>query len=172
MTNVANNNDFVVERTTFEGKERFKTHLLSGMGCAKLRIKVVDNVPTVQLIDLPYTRPENGVPPAVPVASAPAATDFWTVPENAIVTHAIFKVHTAFAGGTSLEVGTGNDPDGFFTEVLANIDAVGDIVIGAGSLIDAVIGTDADDDRVIKVTDTGTFTAGEGTLTVVWVDPS
>lgn len=94
------------------------------------------------------------------------------IPANAAVVSATLHVTEAFAGGTSLAVGlvqpggTAVDADGLITDAnapLANIDAVGDYVEGSGALIGGSIGANA---AQIEVVATGTFTAGEATLSV------
>jgi hypothetical protein len=96
------------------------------------------------------------------------------IPSGAVVTKATFKVTTAFAGGTSYVFGTYQadgggvvDADGLIVSTAtAAIDAVGDYIQGGGALIDATAQTEA---TSVVIAATGTFTAGEGILTVSYV---
>ena len=97
-----------------------------------------------------------------------------SIPANAVVVSATLHVTTAFAGGTSYAVGlaqndgTAIDADGLITDAnapLANINAAGKYVAGTGALIGAPIGAAAGQ---LVVAATGTFTAGEATLRVVY----
>lgn len=94
------------------------------------------------------------------------------IPANARIVRATFRTVVAFAGGTSYDIGlytsagVAIDADGIDAAVLlAAINAVGETVVCDGALVNntAGIGTDAGQ---IVVAATGTFTAGEGYLTV------
>lgn len=97
---------------------------------------------------------------------------YQRIPAGARVLSAKLAVTEAFLGGTSLAVGltqpSGSvlDPDGLITDAnapLANL-AAGDFVDGTGALVGAADGLSAD--GVITVAATGSFTAGEATITV------
>lgn len=96
------------------------------------------------------------------------------IPQYAKILSADLAVTTAFAGGTSLAFGlhqtdgTEIDADGLITAAsgaLANIDAVGDRLTGAGALIGARTSAAGN----ITATAVGTFTAGEAALRVEYV---
>jgi hypothetical protein len=96
------------------------------------------------------------------------------IPANSYVVSAILRVTTAFAGGTSYNIGleetdgTAIDVDGLFAALaLAAIDAVGETAIGGGALIGLAAGTGSAAGQVVFA-ETGTFTAGEATLEVVY----
>ena len=95
------------------------------------------------------------------------------VPQNAFLVSAKLRVVEAFAGGTSYliglyeEDGTEIDADGLFTAfLLAEVDAVGETVLGDGALIGALAGL-AERGQVV-VAATGTFTAGKAQLELVY----
>lgn len=97
---------------------------------------------------------------------------YQRIPAGARVLSAKLAVTTAFAGGTSLAVGLNQpdgtviDADGLVTDAnapLANL-AAGDYVDGTGALVGSSDGLA--NDGCIVVAATGTFTAGEATLTV------
>jgi hypothetical protein len=109
------------------------------------------------------------------------------IPNGAVIVSAHLTVTEAFAGGTSITFGVYNadtaaavDADGIIqAEVLADIDAVGDIVnytianagaSGAGADIGTVVATTAG----VKVAGfaTGTFTAGKALLEVRYTVPN
>lgn len=94
-----------------------------------------------------------------------------SIPAYAHVDSVDFVVTTAFAGGTSYAVGlyqpdgTVIDADGLVTDLnapLANIDAKGDVVHGSGALVGTALAYESQ----VKVTATGTFTAGKGKIVV------
>ena len=96
-----------------------------------------------------------------------------TLPQYAKVESATFTVNTAFAGGTSFQVGLATpagsvlDADGLLTTAnlpLASINAIGAVVVGSGALI----GTTLAAEQCVTVAATGTFTAGEALLRVVF----
>jgi len=98
-----------------------------------------------------------------------------TVPAHAKVISAELQVTTAFAGGTSYNVGFSTpagsvvDADGLFAALaLAAIDTKGKWALGAGALVGTTVGSDA-----VQVTAaaTGTFTAGAATLFVKYKVP-
>lgn len=93
------------------------------------------------------------------------------IPAKAHVDSVDFVVTTAFAGGTSYAVGlykadgTAIDADGLVTDAaaaLANLTPAGTVLHGGGALV----GTTLAYDSQVKVTATGTFTAGEGVIVV------
>lgn len=94
------------------------------------------------------------------------------LPANSRIIKATLRVHVAFAGGTSYNIGlkqadgTVIDVDGIDAAVaLTAIDAIGETVICDGALVNntAGIGTAA---GVVEVAATGTFTAGKATLEI------
>lgn len=103
------------------------------------------------------------------------------LPANASVTSVTYVTRIAAAGGTSFTVGT-YKKDGTAigatslltaTEgVLANVNAAGKRVLGAGSLVSATAGTAGvgTANAYIGVTTSGTFTAGTGVLIIDYVD--
>lgn len=105
------------------------------------------------------------------------------LPANASVTSAVLIMRTAAAGGTSFTVGT-YKKDGTAigatslvtaTEgVLANVNAIGKRVFGAGSLVASTAGTGGvgTANAYVGVSTTGTFTAGTGVLVIEYIDPN
>jgi len=104
------------------------------------------------------------------------------LPLNASVLRATLVMRIAAAGGTSFTVGTYNKAGtaivatGLITAtegVLANVNAVGKRVFGAGALVAAAAGTGGvgTANAYIGVSTTGTFTAGTGILLVEYIDP-
>lgn len=94
------------------------------------------------------------------------------LPAGCHILSAQLVVHTAFAGGTSLAVGTylasdGTvvDADGLITDANAPLASLvaGAYISGTGAQLNAA-GSAAD--WLVKATATGTFTAGEATLRV------
>ena len=92
------------------------------------------------------------------------------IPANSLIESAVLTVKTAFAGGTSLDVGLSTtagvavDADGLIAAAaLASLNAAGKIVKGAGALVGASSGAAA---TQVTVAATGTFTAGKATLVV------
>lgn len=105
------------------------------------------------------------------------------LPANASVIRATLVMRTAAAGGTSFTVGTYNKAGtaivatGLITAtegVLANVNAIGKRVYGAGALVAATAGTGGvgTANAYIGVSTTGTFTAGTATLIIEYVDPT
>ena len=95
------------------------------------------------------------------------------IPQYARIESATLQVITAFAGGTSYNLGlyepdgTVVDADGIDAAVaLAVIDAVGDIVICDGALVNGVV--DVAEASQLVVAATGTFTAGKAKLEIVY----
>ena len=94
------------------------------------------------------------------------------IPGNARIIKATLRVHVAFAGGTSYNIGL-SEPDGTVVDAdgidaavaTAAIDAVGETVLCDGALVDNTAGVGTADVQVTFVA-TGTFTAGEATLEV------
>lgn len=94
------------------------------------------------------------------------------IPANARITSATLRVITAFAGGTSYNIGlfeedgTVIDADGIDAAIaLTAIDAIGETVDCDGALVGntAGIGTAAGS---VRIAATGTFTAGKASLIV------
>ena len=114
----------------------------------------------------------------LPAASSDNAN--LIIPADAIITKARLRVITAFAGGTSYDIGLQTtagveiDDDGLLPAAdvaLADIDAAGDVIEGSGALIvaeDGTPGTTVGTDGVIVVTENGTFTAGKAALEVYY----
>lgn len=97
------------------------------------------------------------------------------LPQNARIESATLQVITAFAGGTSYNLGlyepdgTVVDADGIDAAVaLTAIDAVGDIVNCDGALVGALV--DVAEASQLVVAATGTFTAGKAKLEIVYTD--
>lgn len=94
------------------------------------------------------------------------------IPANSRIKRATLRVLTAFAGGTSYNIGL-NQPDGTVIDAdgidaavaLAVIDTLGETVLCDGALVDALVGIGAADGQVV-VAATGTFTAGKAVLDV------
>lgn len=98
------------------------------------------------------------------------------IPALAAIVSARFLVTTAFADGTSYTVGlheqdgTAIDADGLFTASnlpVADIDAVGDFVVGDGALVGASIGADK---GYVRVAASGTFTAGKARMVIEYIE--
>lgn len=119
-----------------------------------------------QVIRFRYNELPNGSSPKSPI-----------IPAHATIIDARIKVKTAFAGGTSYAIGTYNsstgvvvDADGIFTDAnlaLANIDAVGDTVVGSGDDINTSVGAAA---VRVGITATGTFTAGYAEVIIRYIE--
>lgn len=97
------------------------------------------------------------------------------IPANSFIEAAYLKVDTAWAGGTSIDVGLAQkdgtviDADGIDAAV-ATASLTADAVIDCdGALVGASVGTA---DAVLEVTATGTYTAGEATLVVRYYELS
>lgn len=115
----------------------------------------------------------------LPGGSTDALTAF--VPSGAMITEAYFIPTTAFAGGTSYDIGliqsnnsTEIDLDGLFDAlVLADIDAsIGTALTASlhgGTNSGALVGSVLTADGYLKVAATGTFTAGEATFILEYV---
>lgn len=96
------------------------------------------------------------------------------IPANSRIKEATLTVITAFAGGTSYNIGL-NQPDGTVIDAdgidaavaSAAIDAVGETVACDGALVANTAGIGAADGQVV-VAATGTFTAGKARLRVVY----
>lgn len=104
------------------------------------------------------------------------------LPAHSSVLRATLIMGEAAAGGTSITVGTylasgsAVAATGLITAtegVLANMNAAGKRVYGAGSLVSATAGTGGVGaaDVYIGIGATGTFTAGKGRLVIEYVDP-
>jgi hypothetical protein len=105
------------------------------------------------------------------------------LPANASVLRATLVMRTAAAGGTSFTVGTYNKAGtaivatGLITAtegVLANVNAIGKRIYGAGALVATTAGTGGvgTANAYIGIAVTGTFTAGTGTLVIEYIDPT
>lgn len=106
------------------------------------------------------------------------------VPAGAVITDAWFFVDTAFAGGTSYDIGleksdgsTAIDADGLFDAlVLADIDASVGVNLcaseHAGTNSGALIGAPLAYDAYLVAAATGTFTAGAATIVIEYMVPS
>lgn len=104
------------------------------------------------------------------------------LPANSSVLRVTLLVTEAAAGGTSITLGTfgltgtAQDADGLITAtegVLANLNAVGKRVYGAGAFVAATAGTAGvgSADAYLALTASGTFTAGKGRIIIEYVDP-
>ena len=108
----------------------------------------------------------------LPAPGGAGVLDQVYLPAGAYVISTTFQVDTAFAGGTSLQVGTEQadgtdiDLDGFHTDaqlVTASMTA-GAVFAGTGADIGTVV--DGTYDSFLKVTATGTFTAGSARVII------
>lgn len=104
------------------------------------------------------------------------------IPANASITDVIFVTSVAATGGTSFTVGTykldgttvsANSLITATEGVLANINAAGKKVMGAGALTATTAGTAGvgANNVFVGITATGTFTAGKGRLIISFLDP-
>lgn len=104
------------------------------------------------------------------------------LPANSSVLRATWIAKDAAAGGTSFTVGTYTQAGaaiaatGLITAtegVLANTNAAGKRIYGAGALVSTTAGTAGvgTADAYIGVSTTGTFTAGKGRLIIEYIDP-
>lgn len=96
------------------------------------------------------------------------------IPANARIKEATLRVITAFAGGTSYNIGlyqsdgTVIDADGIDAAVAtAAIDAVGETVACDGALVANTAGIGSADGQIVLAA-TGTYTAGKAVLRVVY----
>lgn len=94
------------------------------------------------------------------------------IPGNARIIKATLRVLTAFAGGTSYDIGltepdgTAIDADGIDDDILtAAINVVGETVLCNGALVNNLDGIGTEDGQVVVVA-TGTFTAGKAVLEI------
>ena len=95
------------------------------------------------------------------------------IPANARIKEATLTVITAFAGGTSYDIGL-DQPDGTVIDVdgidaavaTAAIDAVGETVIMNGALVGGTVGIGANAGQLTVVA-TGTYTAGKARIRLV-----
>ena len=97
------------------------------------------------------------------------------IPANAFIVRATLRTLTAFAGGTSYNIGlyesdsTVIDADGIDAAVaLTAMDAVGETVICDGALVAATAGIGANAGQVV-IAATGTYTAGHASLEVEYI---
>lgn len=109
----------------------------------------------------------------LPVADA-SDDSVLSIPANAYIVSSILRVVVPFAGGTSYNIGlqetdgTEIDNNGLFAALAAAaLDTVGETNIGAGALIGLGAGIGAANGQVVVV-ETGTFTAGQATLEIVY----
>jgi hypothetical protein len=104
-------------------------------------------------------------------------------PANSSVLRAALVMSEAAVGGTSFTAGTYTiagaaiAATGLVTAtegVLANVNAIGKRVYGAGALVAAAAGTAGvgTADAFVGISTTGTFTAGKGRLIIEYVDPT
>jgi hypothetical protein len=105
-----------------------------------------------------------------------SATDqsVLSIPAASFIVSATLRVHTAFAGGTSYNIGlyesdgTVIDADGIDAAVAtAAINAAGETVLCDGALVQGLAGIGTAAGQVV-IAATGTFTAGEATLDIVY----
>lgn len=103
----------------------------------------------------------------------------FQIPQGSFIVSAHLEVLTAFAGGTSYDIGLVRATDGttaisaaglFSAVALASINAQGKWAVGAGALVGAV--SDVTYAGQIKATATGTFTAGRAKLYVTYIPSS
>ena len=105
------------------------------------------------------------------------------LPANASVKEVVLVMSVAAAGGTSFVVGTFQQAGTVVSAnslitategVLANVNAIGKRIYGAGALVSTAAGTAGVgvSNAYIGVTTTGTFTAGKGRLILIYVDPT
>lgn len=94
------------------------------------------------------------------------------LPANCRISRATLRVITAFAGGTSYNLGLQEedgsviDADGIDAAVaLTAIDAIGDVVLCDGALVGTLVGIGAARGQLV-VAATGTFTAGKAQLEI------
>jgi len=119
----------------------------------------------------------------LPMATAANFADAGNqvIPRGSFIVAARIEAVTAFAGGTSYDIGlvqaddgsTAIDADGLFAAaalLLATINTSGKWLLGAGALVGAVSSTTKA--GLIKVTATGTFTAGRAKLYVTYIPSS
>lgn len=103
------------------------------------------------------------------------------IPANSTVLRVIYVATEAAAGGTSFTVGTygvngtaisANSLITATEGVLANVNAAGKRVYGAGALVAATAGTAGvgTADAYVGIATTGTFTAGKGRLIIEYID--
>lgn len=105
------------------------------------------------------------------------------LPANSSVLRATLVATEAAVGGTSFTVGTyartgaAIVATGLITAtegVIANINAIGKRVYGAGALVAATAGTGGvgTADAFVAIATVGTFTAGKGVILIEYVDPA
>ena len=101
------------------------------------------------------------------------------IPTNSFIVSARFYVDAVWVGGTSIAFGTTEsdgtaiDPDGLITATqgaTANIDAIGDWLVGTGAQIGTSIAPTYDDAQISFLV-VGTYTAGSGRLVVEYLLP-
>ncbi len=101
------------------------------------------------------------------------------IPTSSLILSARFYVDVVWVGGTSIAFGctesdgTAIDPDGLITATqgaTANIDAVGDWLVGTGALVGATVGSGVEDAQITSLV-VGTYTAGAGRLVVEYLLP-
>lgn len=111
---------------------------------------------------------------AITYQSSGATVD---IPAGAVVLDVIMKVGTAWAGGTKVELGDGNDADGWISATqgaVANLTSGASIVAGGAYAIgDAAtnrgLGKVYAAADTLDVAITGTFTAGTATIVVRYI---
>ena len=113
----------------------------------------------------------------LPVPATATSPDFiagYGIPANSIITGAYYEVITAFAGGTSYDIGLQTvagveiDNDGLWNDLLtASINAVGERGVSSGALVNTAITSEG----FPVVVATGTFTAGQLRLVITFLPP-
>lgn len=98
-----------------------------------------------------------------------------SIPANAYIDTATLRVITAFAGGTSYDIGltepdgTTIDDDGIDVAIaLTAMDAVGETVLMDGALVQNLAGIGSAKGQV-DIVATGTYTAGKAEITIVYM---
>lgn len=94
----------------------------------------------------------------------------YVIPANATIVSSIWRTNTAWAGGTSLNVGlyqsngTVIDADGLDAAITPT--TAGAVIVGNGALVGASIGAAAGE---LTVAATGTYTAGSATVIIEYI---
>lgn len=96
-----------------------------------------------------------------------------TIPANSLLLDSYLKVGTAWAGGTSINIGlvqedgTAIDADGLDAAVATASLTANAIIAGDGALVGASVGAN---DAVVEIAATGTYTAGSAKLLVRYME--
>ena len=94
----------------------------------------------------------------------------YVIPANATIVSSTWRTNTAWAGGTSLNVGlyqsdsTVIDADGLDAAITPTV--AGAVIVGNGALVGASIGAAAGE---LTVAATGTYTAGSATVIIEYI---